>query len=453
MEHYDYFVIGAGSGGLASSKRAASYGARVGIAEDSRVGGTCVIRGCVPKKMMYSAALNGRIQRLASDFGWPAVSGPLNWKTLIDMRNRLVDRLEVNHTRNLEKAGVELRRGTARLIDAHTIQIGDERVTADHILLAMGARPVYPDLPGVEHAITSDGIFELEEMPRSAVIVGGGYIAVEFAGILQGLGCQTTLLVRDKLLRGFDEAIVEGLKKAMTQQGVELCMSTQIEQIQRTDAGLFQMHLNARGEARAIEADTCLLFATGRDPRTSDMGLAEIGVALGRHGEVIVDEHHATSVDHIYAVGDLLRRADLTPVAIKAGRILADRLFAGKTDVVMDYSSIPTAVFSQPPIGTVGMTEHQARETYGEDGVTVYNASYNPMAYAGSPAERKVRTVMKMIVHRDSDRVLGLHMLGDDAAEIIQGFAVAVRMGATKADFDNTIAIHPTQAEEFVLMK
>ncbi len=452
MERYDFLVLGAGSGGLASAKRAASYGARVGIIEGDRVGGTCVIRGCVPKKMMYYAAINGRLGRLAADFGWPAPEGDFDWNKLIGMRNGLVDRLETTHTRNLDKANVELIRGKGVLKDANTIEVEGKLYHADKILIAVGTAPVYPPIEGVELGVSSDGLFELDHIPSTAVVIGGGYIGVEFAGILQSLGCQVTLLVRNQLLAGFDRTIVEGLQEAMKLQGIDLHLQTSIERVEHVD-DLYHVYTREADGPHEFTAETCLLFATGRKPRTANIGIKELGVELGNRGQIIVDADHNTSVDNIYAVGDVIELATLTPVAIKAGRALADRLFGGKENTTMSYENIPTAVFSQPPIGTVGMTEEEAVAAFGADGLDIYKANYAPLAYAGSPVERKVRTVLKMIVERATDKVVGLHMLGDDAPEIIQGFAVAIRMGATKADFDRTVAIHPTQAEEFVLMK
>jgi glutathione reductase (NADPH) len=450
MSDYDLLVIGAGSGGLAAAKRAASYGARVAIVEGSRVGGTCVIKGCVPKKVMVYASQYGRHRLLAGDYGWPVGEGDFDWAHLVEKRNSLVDRLEKIHEGHLERAGVTLLRGWASLKDGNTVEIGGKKLTADRILLAMGGSPVYPGNLKPEDGLISDDLFQLEEMPRSAILVGGGYIGVEFAGILQGLGCQVTLVTRTGLLKGFDETISEALVEAMKIQGIKVYQQATVEALTHEDH--YHLHIVHEGHPKEIEADTALLFAIGRKPRTRGMGLEEAGVKLGTYGEVLVDEDHATSVPGVFAVGDVLNKANLTPVAIKAGRAFADTYYGDKP-TRMDYSCIATAVFSQPPIGTVGMTEAQAVKVYGPERVKVYNANYVPLAYTATPVERKYRTVLKMVVHSHSDRVLGIHMLGDDAPEILQGFAVALKAGATKADFDNTIAIHPTQAEELVLMR
>lgn len=450
MSDYDLLVIGAGSGGLAAAKRAASYGARVAIVEGSRVGGTCVIRGCVPKKVMVYASQYGRHRLLAGDYGWPVGEGEFDWAHLVKQRNALVDRLEKIHEGHLERARVELLRGWATLKDGHTVEIDGKEVSAQRILLAMGGAPVYPSGLKPEDGLVSDDLFHMEEMPRSAILVGGGYIGVEFAGILQGLGCQVTLVTRDKLLSSFDETISTALVEAMRIQGVKVYEKASVEALTHEDH--YHLHIVHEGHPKEIEADTALLFAIGRKPRTEGMGLREAGVKLGQRGEVLVDEAHATSLEGVYAVGDVLDKANLTPVAIRAGRAFADTYYGGKP-TKMDYSNIATAVFSQPPIGTVGMTEAQAVKAYGAERVKVYHANYVPLAYTATPVERKYRTILKMIVHTQSDRVLGIHMLGDDAPEILQGFAVALKAGATKADFDNTVAIHPTQAEELVLMR
>lgn len=452
---YDLFVLGAGSGGLAAAKRAASHGAKVAIAENSRAGGTCVIRGCIPKKVMVYASHFAEQARMAEHFGWAPSPLEHDWSKLAKNRNDLVNRLEKMHERYLAENEVELIRGTARLMDVHTVEVEGKCYSAKYILLATGARPELPALKGIEHALSSDGFFELEQKPTSAVIVGGGYIAVEFAGILAGLGIKTHLLVRSILLRGFDREIADELERALIRQGVDVVRPVTVHCVEKSATGVRVLYdegnVEDAGTPASLESDACVVFATGRTPNTSGIGLEKVGVQLGKHGAVIVDEDHVTSVENIFAVGDVLDRANLTPVAIKAGRSVADRVF-GNINSPMSYENIPTAVFSQPPIGTVGLTEEEAREEFG-DRVRVYRAGFVPLYFSLAPEEEKGRAFMKMIVDSETDRVLGLHMIGEDAAEIIQGFAVAVCAGLTKAQFDQTVAIHPSTAEEFVLLR
>lgn len=443
----DLLVIGAGSGGLAAAKRAASYGARVAIVENSRVGGTCVIRGCIPKKLMVYAAQLGASRRLAQAYGWRDTLGELSWPDLVAFRNAAVGRLEEMHERNLAKAGVTLFKGHARLLDAHRVAVGDEPLQADKILIATGSSPILPPIPGADAAISSDGFWDLPERPRSATIIGGGYIAVEFASILQGLGCSTTLLVRSRILREFDASIGEHLGAALRRHGVTVHEGAAIAHIEG-DTVAFH---DAEGQPREVTSHACVLFAAGRAPNTEGLGLKEAGVALDPGGAIEVDAEHRTSTPHIFAVGDVIGRAQLTPVAIRAGRSVADREF-GPSPTPMSYDDIPTAIFSCPPVGTVGLSEAQARERHGED-LNVYQATFNPMLYSPCAPEDKVPTFMKLLVQRSTDRVLGFHMVGDDAPEIIQGFAAALKAGVTKAQLDSTTAMHPTAAEEFVLMR
>lgn len=451
---YDLFVIGGGSGGLAAAKRAASYGAKVALAEDSRIGGTCVIRGCIPKKLMYYAAHLGEMRELAGDYGWPFSGNgdSFDWNGLVRMRDTVVGNLETAHEGHLGRAGVTLYKERAHLKDEHTLELaGGRTVRSKHVLVATGSHPVLPKVEGLESTLTSDGFFEIHDRPRSAVLVGGGYIAVEFAGILQALGCHVTMLVRSQLLRGFDREIADHLADAMRRQGIHLHLGAAPDWVEKGEDGYLVQFRDGSGSQR-IKVDSCVVFAIGRMPNTTGLGLEQLGVNLGGKAEILVDDNHRTNVPSIYAVGDVTDRVNLTPVAIKAGRTFADRVFGGKS-ATMSYENVPTAVFSQPSIGTVGLTEEEAREKFGEEGIAIYRESFGGMLYSPAPEERKVRTFMKMIVHNDSDRVVGLHMLGPDAPEIIQGFAVAVKAGATKAHFDQTIAIHPSSAEEFVLMR
>lgn len=460
MQHeheVDLFVLGAGSGGLASAKRAALHGARVAVSENDRVGGTCVIRGCVPKKLMVYASALGASRRLATDYGWAAAPDAFSWPALCTGRDAAIARLESMHTQHLTDAGIQLVRGRAELRDAHTVQVGGQTFRAKHILIATGGRPVLPDFEGGGCCITSDGFFELERMPHSAVLIGGGYIAVEFASLLQGLGCAVTMLVRSKVLRTFDHDIGRAMVDSLTRRGVVVHEDVKIE---RVDQGAYESPDNGPAvttvvrkgrDTFTVHTDGCIVFAVGRTPNTADLGLKRAGVAMDAEGAVRVDAQHATSLPHIFAVGDVTNRVNLTPVAIRAGRNVADRLFGG-IDVPMSYDNVPTAVFADPPAASVGLSEQEARERLG-NAVKTFTTRFVPLLYALSPAAHKEKTLMKLVVDKTTDRVLGCHMLGPDAPEIIQGLAIAVQAGLTKAQFDATGALHPSQAEEFVLMR
>ncbi len=444
---YDLFVIGAGSGGLATSKRAASYGARVAIAEGDRVGGTCVIRGCIPKKLMVYAAEHGHAHGDAAGYGWHSETGSLDWSTLVSKRDAAVENLEHIHEGHLEKAGVELVRGRARLVSAHEVEVDGRRVSAKFILISTGGRPILPRISGIEHAITSDGFFELKTQPGHVLIVGGGYIAVEFASIMAGLGTKVTLAIRrDRPLRGFDEDLRTELLAALRAVGVDVRTETTVDSLSR-DGESTTCELTGPSGSEQLVVDHAVVYAVGRRADVDGLGLDAIGIELGAKGEIVVADDDRTAVDSVYAIGDVTERAPLTPVAIQAGRALADRLF-GNRNTTMSYDDIPTAVFTEPPIATVGLTTEQAIEKYGESGVTVYRAGFGPLIH--TLTDRKVRTFIKMIVHNETDRVLGCHMIGHDAPEIIQGLGVAMKAGATKADFDATVGIHPSTAEEFV---
>ncbi|RMD83424.1 MAG: glutathione-disulfide reductase [Candidatus Dadabacteria bacterium] len=446
---FDLFVIGAGSGGLATAKRAASHGARVAIAERDRVGGTCVIRGCIPKKLMVYAAELGAAIDDARGHGWRVSGESLDWCDLVRRRDEAVRRLERAHEEHLERAGVALVRGSARLVGPHAVEVGGQVYTARYVLIATGSAPVLPPIEGIELAITSDGFFELAEPPSRVAIVGGGYIAVEFASILRGLGTDVTLLIRrDMPLRGFDRDLRSELLAALEISGVDVRTRVEVTRIEKRPTGTALLLRGPDGED-VFQADAVLVYAVGRAPHTEGLGLEQLGVALGSEGEVVVDDDQRTSVPWVFAVGDVTNRYSLTPVAIQAGRLLADRLFGGR-DVRMSWEGIPTAVFSHPPIATVGLTEEEAVERFGRDGIRVYRSRFVPLAY--TLAGRKVPTLIKMIVERASDRVIGCHMIGRDAPEIIQGMAVAMKAGARKADFDATVGIHPSSAEEFVTL-
>ena len=440
---YDLFVIGAGSGGVRASRMAAMAGAKVGICEDNRIGGTCVLRGCIPKKLLVYAAHYHHDFQDAVAYGWDPVSPAHDWKKLIDNKNAETDRLNGIYKNLLSGAGVETREARGRLLDAHTLMVGDEKVTADKILIATGGWPYVPDIPGKEYAITSNEALDLEWRPPRMLIVGGGYIAVEFAGVFAGLGSQTTMVVRSQLLRGFDDDLGKELDQALVRDGVNMVYGANIVRIEKTARGLVA-HLD-NGET--LETDS-IMYATGRHPNTRGIGLEEVGVQLGEGGEILVDEYSKTSVDNIYAIGDVTDRMQLTPVALHEAMCLVATLYQGKP-TKPGYDNIATAIFSTPPIGTVGLTETEARERFGK--VDIYKSRFRPLKH--TLTKRDHFSYMKLIVDRDTDVVLGAHMIGDDSAEIAQGLAIALKCGATKAQFDATIGIHPTAAEEFVTMR
>jgi glutathione reductase (NADPH) len=443
----DLFVIGAGSGGVRAARIAAGYGAKVMVAEEFRVGGTCVIRGCVPKKLMVLASRFADDFEDAGGFGWTLPEPRFDWATLIANKDREIDRLEGVYRANLARAKVELVDSRAEIEDAHTVRLlaSGQTVRARKILVAVGARPsMQPVIPGGELGITSNEVFDLKSQPERVLVVGGGYIAVEFAGIFAGLGSKTTLLHRgDKLLRGFDEDIRDRLGSAYLERGVSLKLSDTLERLEKTPGGI-RVHYADRS---AAEFDQ-ILVATGRRPNTDNLGLEKAGVALDDNGAVIVDAFSRTAIPSIFAVGDVTNRANLTPVAIREGHAFADTEFGGKESFV-DHDIIPTAVFSTPEIGTVGCSEAVARLRTRK--VVVYQADFRAMR--ATLSGRNERVFMKLIVDGDTDKVMGLHVMGPDAGEMIQLAGVAVMMGATKADFDRTIAVHPTAAEELVTMR
>jgi glutathione reductase (NADPH) len=447
-EHFDYdlFVIGAGSGGVRAGRLAAELGARVGIAEEYRVGGTCVIRGCVPKKLLvYGSRYRGEIAD-AQGFGYICERLSFDWPTLIRNVRREIDRLNGVYTRTLEKAGVKRFHTRATLEDSHTLKLADRDrpVSAKTILIATGSHPVPPDLPGKEHLISSNECFQLEQLPASITIVGAGYIGMEFASIFTGLGVAVTVLYRgDQVLRGFDNDLRDGVAEAMRHRGIDLRMDTDIAGIEREGNG-YRVHL-AKGDSVKTEL---VMAATGRLPNTMGLGLPTLGVELGWNGHVVVNEYSQSSVDNIYAVGDVTDRANLTPVAIHEATAFAETVFNGKPTPV-DHSFIPTAVFCEPEIGTVGMSEQAARETY--PSVDIYKIGFRPLRSMVSG--RDERMLMKLVVDMASDRVLGCHVLGGEAAEIVQMAAIALRIGATKAQFDATMALHPSAAEELVTLR
>lgn len=444
--HFDFFVIGGGSGGVRAARIAASHGAKVGLAEAQYLGGTCVNVGCVPKKLMAYASDFGLHMHEAEGYGWQIGNRHIDWPAFIEKKNTEISRLNGIYKKLLEMPGVEIFDGFARFIDKETIEINGEKITADKFLIATGGTPRKPNFPGAEHAIISDDAFFLPEQPKHAVIIGGGYIAVEFAHIFSGMGTEVSLLYRgDLFLRGFDHDIRTALAEEMKrEEHVDLRFNCDVESIEKQDGRLI-VHTTSGKE---IKTDV-VLAAIGREPKTENLGLDAAGIETDNKGFIPVNDQYQTSVDHIYALGDVTATMQLTPVALAEGHVLADRLFNEQKDRQVNYDNIATAVFSQPPLATVGLTEEQAKEKGHE--VTIYKSHFKPLKHTLSGTEE--RSTMKMIVDAKTDKVLGMHMMGMDAPEIMQGFAVALNAGATKADFDRTIGIHPTAAEEFVTMR
>ena len=444
---YDLFVIGGGSGGVRAARIAAGHGARVGLAEEYRYGGTCVIRGCVPKKLMvYASRFRDEFED-AVGFGWSETNPTFDWSKLIANKDKEIARLEGAYLSNLERAGVTPFRSRAEIIDRNTIKLLSDgsTVTADKILVATGGHVnLDPKLPGIEHVITSNEAFHLEEMPKRVVVAGGGYIAVEFAGIFAGLGADTTLIYRgEKILRGFDEDMRDALTTEMERRGIRVITNAVFTNIDKSASGL----AGTITGGEVLEADQ-IMFAIGRSPNTPGLGLENAGVELGPKGEIKVNAQSQTSVENIYAVGDVTDRVNLTPVAIREGHAFADSVY-GNAPRTVSYEMIPTAVFSTPEIGTVGMPEHEAREAYPE--LDIYKSSFRPMK--GTMSGREERMLMKLLVNGADQGVVGCHIIGADAGEIVQMAAIAMRMGATKQDFDATMALHPSAAEELVTMR
>ena len=441
---FDLITIGAGSGGVRASRVAAQYGARVAIVEERYLGGTCVNVGCIPKKLFVYASEFSEAVEDAAGFGWTAPKPGFDWRKLIANKNHEIERLNGVYGKLLTDSGVRIINGRAVVIEPHTVAIGNERLTAQYILVATGGWPTIPEIPGAELAISSNEAFFLERFPSRAIIVGGGYIGVEFAGIFHGLGAKVTLVHRGPLfLRGFDDDLRQALADEMRKREIELHFNSLVEKIEGNRAGV-RVRLS---DGASLEADL-IMFATGRAPNSRGLGLEQAGIALDANGAVMVDRYSCSSVPNIYAVGDVTNRRNLTPVAIAEGRAVAETLFNGKP-MSVEYEDVPSAVFSQPPIGTVGLTEVEARERYGK--VDVYKSSFRPLKHTVSG--RDERAFMKLVVDPKTDRVVGCHMMGPDAGEIIQGLAIALKCNATKAQFDATIGIHPSAAEEFVTMR
>ncbi len=443
---FDLFVIGAGSGGVRAARFAAGFGARVAVAESRYLGGTCVNVGCVPKKLLvYGAHVADELEQ-ARGLGWSIDGARFDWPTLIANKNREIQRLNGIYRNLLVNSGVSLLEGHARIVGAHEVEVNGQRYSAEHILVAVGGWPQVPDIPGKELAITSQEAFYLEQLPRRVLVVGGGYIAVEFASIFHGMGAQTSLLYRgERFLRGFDEAVRSHLVEELGKKGLDLQFNSDIARIDRQADGSLKATLR---DGRTLEAD-CVFYATGRRPMLDDLGLENVGVQLDERGYIAVDAQYQTSVPSILAIGDVIGRVQLTPVALAEGMAVARRLFRPEEYRPVDYSLIPTAVFSLPNIATVGLTEQQAREQ--GHAVKIFESRFRPMKLTLGDCQERI--LMKLVVDADSDRVLGCHMVGPDAGELIQGLAVALKAGATKAVFDDTLGIHPSAAEEFVTMR
>ena len=449
VKEYDYIVIGGGSGGIASANRAAMHGAKVILFEGKEVGGTCVNVGCVPKKVMwYGAQVAETLHRYAGEYGFDVTINKFDFATLKANRQAYIDRIHGSYERGFDSNGVERVYEYARFVDPHTVEVAGERYTAPHILIATGGHALYPNIPGSEYGITSDGFFELDEVPKRTAVIGAGYIAVEVAGVLNALGSDTHLFVRkDRPLRTFDKDIVDVLVDEMAKSGPTLhTHANATEVVKNADDSLTISFDN--GETITVD---CLIWAIGRAANTSGFGLEKTGVKLTEKGTIYSDEFENTSVPGIYALGDVTGKLDLTPVAVKAGRQLSERLFNNKADAKLDYTDVATVVFSHLVIGSVGLTEEKAVAKYGAENIKVYKSSFTPM-YTALGDNRQPST-MKLVTLGEDEKIIGLHGIGYGVDEMIQGFSVAIKMGATKADFDNTVAIHPTGSEEFVTMR
>ncbi|MFT6407563.1 MAG: glutathione reductase (NADPH) [Arenicella sp.] len=445
MSKYDLVVIGGGSGGVRAARIAAGHGAKVAICEEFRYGGTCVIRGCVPKKMMVYAAHFQEDFEDSRHYGWNTTVDSFDWSRLIANKDTEIDRLNGIYEKLLSNAGVEILYGTASLIDANTVKLGERKLSTEKILIATGGTPFLPDVAGIEHAISSNEVFHLEQQPMAALVIGGGYIAVEFAGIFNGIGTDTTLLYRGpQILRGFDNDIRNHLSAEIVKKGIDLRLETDVKSISLDNDGR-KVVAFTDGSTKTVD---CVLYATGRNPNVDSLNLQDVGVALGKKGEVKVDKYSRTNVESIFAVGDVTDRIALTPVATMEGHAFADTFF-GNNERFADHTNVPSAVFSQPPIGSIGFSAEEAREQF--DNVDTYTSEFRILKH--TITDNTERTLMKLVVNADTDIVIGAHMVGPDAAEIMQGIAIAIKAGAKKADFDATVGIHPSTAEEFCTMR
>lgn len=449
-KHFDYICIGGGSGGIASANRAAMYGAKVALVEAKALGGTCVNVGCVPKKVMWHGAQIAEAMHLyAKDYGFDVDVKNFDWSKLVESREAYIGRIHTAYDNVLGKNQIEVINGFATFVDSKTIEVNGEHYTADHILIAVGGRPTIPNIPGAEYGIDSNGFFELDAQPKRTAVIGAGYIAVEIAGVLHALGTDTHLFVRkESPLRSFDPMIIDTLVEVMDKEGPTLHTHSVPKEVVKEADGSLTLHFE-NGESHNTDL---LIWAIGRHPATDAINLAATGVATNERGYIKVDEYQRTNVDGIYCVGDIMEGGiELTPVAVKAGRQLSERLFNNKPDAKMDYNLVPTVVFSHPPIGTIGLTELEAIAQYGEDNVKVYTSTFTAMYTAVTTNRQPCK--MKLVCAGADEKVVGLHGIGYTVDEMIQGFGVAMKMGATKADFDSVVAIHPTGSEEFVTMR
>jgi len=447
-KHYDLIAIGGGSGGLSAAERAATYGAKTAVIEKGLMGGTCVNVGCVPKKVMWYAGMLSHALDDAKGYGFDVQRGGLDWQKLVDGRQAYIKGINDWYHTYLADSKIDEISGAASFVDAKTLEVNGEQYTADHIVIAPGTTPVVPDIPGAELGMTSDGFFALTEQPKRIAVVGSGYIAVEIAGLLRALGSEVTLIIRSEtVLRGFDSMLRDVLMEELISAGIKVMSSMQIEKVEKASDGRLNLHCDGD---HTITGFDDLLWAIGREPLTGDLNLDAAGVEMDERGYVPADAFQNTNVEGIYSVGDVTGQAALTPVAIAAARRLSDRLYDNQPDRKLDYTDIPTVVFSHPPIGTVGVSEEQARKEHG-DAVKVYTSSFTPMYNALT--DHKTQTAMKLVCVGAQEKVVGVHMIGLGADEMMQGFAVALKMGATKKDLDDTVAIHPSSAEEFVTMR
>ncbi|MGX6961909.1 glutathione-disulfide reductase [Vagococcus xieshaowenii] len=447
MNNYDYIVIGGGSGGIASANRAAMHGANVLLIEGNRLGGTCVNVGCVPKKVMWQASVMRENMRLDSQGYGFDVQTTFDFPTLVANRDAYIKRLNGLYAQGLASNGVEVVTGYAQFVSEHVVEVNGQMYEGTHILVATGGKSIFPELPGAEYGDDSDSFFAWDTLPEKVAIVGAGYIALELAGVLNGLGVETHLFYRyAQPLRSFDSDIVTELLSIYEEEGIHLHPESHIQQIEKTATG--SLVLSTQKETLEIDR---LIWAIGRQPNIEMLGLEKAGVKLDERGYIHVDQYQNTSQSGIYAIGDVIGKIELTPVAIAAGRRLSERLFNGQTDLYLDYDNVPTVIFTHPPIATIGLSEEDALEQFGQEQVKVYRSQFNPMLYALQ--DRKIKSTMKLICVGPEEKIVGLHGIGVGVDEMLQGFAVAIKMGATKADFDNTVAIHPTGAEEFVTMR
>ena len=447
-EDVDFLVIGGGSGGIAAARRAAQHGARTALIEGGRLGGTCVNVGCVPKKVMWNASRLAEMLDDAPGYGFSIDQSRFDWPSLKSARDAYISRLNGIYQRNLDQAGVETIAGWARFEGPHDIRVADRKIHAKHVLIATGGIPTIPTLSGAELGISSDGFFALEAQPSRVVIVGAGYIATEFAGVMNALGSEVTLILsKDTVLRAFDHTLREVVMSEMHTSGIRILPQTQIDQIISGDDA--RLRIECTGEP--LDSIDCLIWAIGRESNVTGLGLTEAGITTDDDGFIPTDPFQNTTTENVYAVGDVTGRQALTPVAIAAGRRLADRLFDNQPDAHLAYDNIPSVIFSHPPIGTVGLTEHEAINTFGEHNIKIYQNRFTDMYHAMT--SRKPPTIVKLVTTGADEKIIGCHVVGHGADEIIQGFAVAVKMGATKSDFDNTVAIHPTAGEELVTLR